>query len=265
MHCVQFGSASDSTESEPSLCDFRALTRFHSINTTKRKRAPAFSRTWRIHQVRIDQYGYRLCILAAVMLVAAACASAPDPDSFGVKLSARGGNVQDLADKWLDGDKQLISGKQMIENGQENIREGEDLVAKGRRQVSEGEEMTRLGQSAPKAKPNLPTKRASRRIRSLRTRSNPGCLARMGRGGGGPRLGPSCAWRAPKSLGKRPGGPFFDAGMRALSRTRRVTKPEIARKSIFVALKPKCRDLARRREPLPFRGEATTDIRSTSY
>ncbi len=84
-----------------------------------------------------------LVILAA--LGVAACAG-PDPDRFGARVAAEGGDVQKIGKDWLKGEEMIAEGKDLIDDGEGDVDDGEALIAKGKKKIRKGEALIRDGE-----------------------------------------------------------------------------------------------------------------------
>lgn len=91
-----------------------------------------------------DILSIALVVAAATLL--SACASGPDPDSFGGRLQVAGGEVAVIGKQWSEGEEQILEGRKLIEVGQDDIEDGEDLAGDGRAKVRRGEDLVAEGE-----------------------------------------------------------------------------------------------------------------------
>lgn len=84
-------------------------------------------------------------MLAALVLVSA-CANGPDPESFGGRLQAEGGEVARIGETWTEGEAVIRKGRAMIDDGEDEIDDGEDLIASGKKKMRRGEDLVRKGE-----------------------------------------------------------------------------------------------------------------------
>lgn len=78
-----------------------------------------------------------LVVLAASVL--SACASKPDPNSFGGRLLQEGGDVASIGERWNDGQAMIAEGREMIEDGEDEISAGRKLIKRGESRIDDGE------------------------------------------------------------------------------------------------------------------------------
>jgi hypothetical protein len=72
-------------------------------------------------------------------LLAAGCASNPDPNSLGARLQARGGATAELGERWTAADAQIAEGRGLIARGENRVEDGERLVDRGEDMIDDGE------------------------------------------------------------------------------------------------------------------------------
>lgn len=89
---------------------------------------------------------WKISATLTALLVVSACASGPDPDSFGGRLQAEGGAVAEIGETWTAGEAAIVEGRELVNDGEDNIDDGESQIAKGRKQVRRGEELIRRGE-----------------------------------------------------------------------------------------------------------------------
>ena len=94
--------------------------------------------------------------LAAFAL--SACGSKPDPNSFGGRLAAEGGEVAAICEECntaqaaiADGRTLINKGEKQIKKGEKQIASGEDNIDDGKAKISKGERMIFDGERAAAA------------------------------------------------------------------------------------------------------------------
>lgn len=84
--------------------------------------------------------------IAAAVLSTALLGACADDLSFGEQLQSEGRAVGALGDQWVEGNRNVARGEELVEkgreqveNGQSSIRRGENLISEGRKQMAGAE------------------------------------------------------------------------------------------------------------------------------
>lgn len=83
----------------------------------------------------------RLPVLATAFAAAAllsACAA--QQPTFGERLQSQGSAVSGLGDAWVEGNRKVVRGEDLIAKGRKQIEEGQDAVRRGEKLVQQGRE-----------------------------------------------------------------------------------------------------------------------------
>ena len=86
----------------------------------------------------------RIVALTATLALTA-CASQPDPSTFGGRLALEGGTVAAIGEDWSRGKEQVEDGRALIEKGKKRIDNGESQAEKARKAISRGQNEVEKG------------------------------------------------------------------------------------------------------------------------
>lgn len=89
----------------------------------------------------------RLSTLALAGAIAlSACASKPDPNSFGGRLALEGGAVAAIGDDWNAAQAMAANGRELVEDGEAQVKKGEKQIATGESNVDDGRRKVKKGE-----------------------------------------------------------------------------------------------------------------------
>jgi len=77
-------------------------------------------------------------------LTLSACSSTKEK-TFGEKLLGQGAELEEIGEKWSDGEKLVVDGVELVEEGEEDIEDGESLISKGESKIKKGKSLIKKG------------------------------------------------------------------------------------------------------------------------
>ncbi len=90
-------------------------------------------------------YNKFLLIVVLLSFLALNACSSTKEKTFGERLTGQGAELEEIGEKWSDGEKLIVNGTELIEEGEEDIDDGESLISKGESKIKKGESLIKKG------------------------------------------------------------------------------------------------------------------------